>query len=65
MNKTCFPRESLGTAYKLIKETSWSTGIVTKRLEPIQPNELLYDDKGNPVAIKSNGKILPIIEGDL
>lgn len=35
------------------------------RTKPIRPNELLYDDKGNPVAIKSSGKILPIIKGDL
>jgi hypothetical protein len=32
------------------------------RLEPIRPNELLYDRKGQPVAIKTNGQILAIIE---
>jgi hypothetical protein len=35
------------------------------RPEPIRPNELLYDHKGQPVAIKTNGQILAIIEGDL
>jgi hypothetical protein len=37
----------------------------TARAEPIRPNELLYDHKGQPVAIKTNGQILAIIEGDL
>lgn len=35
------------------------------RAEQIRANELLYDKDGLAVAIKSNGKILPIIEGDL
>mgnify|MGYP003384843683 CR=1 FL=1 len=35
------------------------------RAEAIRPNELLYDKDGLAVAIKSNGKILPIIKGDL
>lgn len=35
------------------------------RAETIRPSELLYDKDGLAVAIKSNGKILPIIEGDL
>lgn len=35
------------------------------RVEPVRPGELLYDKDGLAVAIKSNGKILPIIEGDL
>jgi hypothetical protein len=39
--------------------------VLCDRPEPVRPNELLYDYKENPVAIKTNGKILPIIEGDL
>lgn len=35
------------------------------RAEPVSPNELLYDKDGLAAAIKSNGKIFPIIEGDL
>jgi hypothetical protein len=38
--------------------------IETARAEPIRPNELLYDRKGQPVAIKTNGQILAIIEDD-
>lgn len=34
------------------------------RAEPIRPNELLYDSKGQAVAIKSKGKILAIIGGE-
>jgi len=41
------------------------TVSIKKRVEPIRNGELLYDKSGQPVAIKSNGKILPIIEGDL
>ena len=50
-------------AYRLTKTDSWG-GIITKRAEPIRPNELLYDDKGQPVAIKTKGKLLAIIEGE-
>jgi hypothetical protein len=39
--------------------------IETARTEPIRPNELLYDRKGHPVAIESNGQILAIIEDEL
>lgn len=35
------------------------------RTEPIRDGEILYDKHGKTTAIKSNGKILPIIEGDL
>lgn len=35
------------------------------RIDQVRENELLYDKDGLAVAIKSNGKILPIIEGDL
>lgn len=58
LNSTLMP------VYRLIKSGGWG-GIITKRAEPIRPNELLYDHEGRPVAIKSNGKILPIIEGDV
>lgn len=34
------------------------------RAEPIRPNELLYDKDGLAVAIKLNGKILAILDGD-
>lgn len=55
----------LKPAWKCIESYDMSNGIITHRREPIRKNELLYDYNGNPVAIKSNGKILPIIEGDL
>ena len=35
------------------------------RAEAIRPNELLYDKNGLAVAIKTKGKLLAIIEGDL
>ena len=35
------------------------------RAEPIRPNELLYDSKGLIVAIKTKGKLLAILKGDL
>ena len=35
------------------------------RKEAIRPNELLYDDKGLPVAINRKGKLLAILKGDL
>jgi hypothetical protein len=54
----------LHPAYRLIKSEDWG-GIITKRAEPIRPNELLYDHNGHPVAIKANGQILAIIKGDL
>ena len=41
------------------------TVSIKKRVEPLRNGELLYDKSGQSVAIKSNGKILPIIEGDL
>lgn len=50
---------------RTIKSYDISNAVITKRREPIRPNELLYDHEGHPVAIKSNGKILPIFEGDL
>ena len=34
------------------------------RAEPIRPNELLYDKEGLAVAIKLNGKLLAILEGE-
>lgn len=34
------------------------------RKEPIRDNELLYDKKGLIVAIKKQGQILAILEGD-
>jgi hypothetical protein len=55
----------LEPAYRLTKHFGMTNGMITKRVEPIRPNEILYDHKGQPVAIKTNGKILAIIEGDL
>lgn len=34
------------------------------RKEPIRDNELLYDKQGLIVAIKRNGKLLEILEGE-
>ena len=34
------------------------------RKEPIRDNELLYDKKGLIVAIKKQGQILAILEGE-
>ena len=38
--------------------------IIHIRAEPIRPNELLYDKSGHVVAIKKNGKLIAVLEGE-
>ena len=38
--------------------------IYVIRTEPIRDNELLYDRRGDIVAIKAKGKLLEILEGE-
>jgi hypothetical protein len=57
--------KKLEPAYQITKATCLASGVVTRRREQIRPNELLYDHEGQPVAIKTNGQILAIIEDEL
>lgn len=61
---TCGLKRSESESYKEAVIETDSFPIYHIRAEPIRPNELLYDSKGQAVAIKSNGKILAIIGGE-
>ena len=50
---------------ELITRDAINPEVRIRLTEPIRPNELLYDKNGLAVAIKINGEILPILEGDL
>ena len=49
---------------ELITRDAINPAVRIRLTEPIRPNELLYDSNQLAVAIKINGEILPILEGE-